>query len=117
MTSKSLQEWRQRGTYSSRGLTEDEIHERLTRCGYCFSVHDEQTLWSEQETIKWYQSLRRFLEDETSLEACLAIIASQWDQAEPHLLGDVKDIISEGVAELRESLTAKFHQHRERSRR
>ena len=112
-----MQEWRQCGTHSNRGLTEDEIHERLSRCGNCVCAHDEQTLWSEQETIEWYQSIRHSVEAETSLEACLATIAAQWDQAEPHLHGDVKDIISEGLAELRQSLTANFHQHREKSRR
>ena len=116
MYDEQMAEWRQRGRHSGHAFTEDYVLDRLSAYLECLSSCVEQNIWSEEETIQWYKTTCRVVQEQSSLEACLTTMATRWDQAESFLPSSVKDIISEGLAEMEESLTTKFLQHQERMR-
>ena len=91
------------------------MQERLSQ--FSFDRLSAQAYWSEDVAIEWYRTTRRLVQEQSTLEACLSTIANQWDVAKNHLQGELKEILSEGLEEMKESLTTKFLQHHERGRR
>ena len=112
---EQVAEWREHGRHNGRVLGDDYVHARLSH--FSFDGLTAADLWSEEVAIEWYRTTGRLVQEQTTEEACLTTIAKQWDMAKQHLQGELKEILSEGLAEMKESLTSKFLQHRERSRR
>ena len=100
---------------NGRSLPEDYVKERLSQ--FSFDGFTSQDLWSQDVAIEWHRTTGRLVQEQSTLEACLATIANQWDAAQLHLQGELKQILSGGLTEMKESLTARLLQHHERRSR